>query len=74
MLSARIKVVIFFIEMTCNITPTHGHFEWHISDRSLKPDQLFVLNRFGGRSVFGRMYRLKLINRQIWESLNTVRP
>ena len=50
---------IFFID----------HFEWEISDRSLKPDQFFVLNGFGACSVFGQMYRLKLINRQIWESL-----
>ena len=48
--------------MTRNVTPTHCHF--------IKiPDQFFVLNRFGGRSVFCQMYRLKLINRQIWESL-----
>ena len=49
MFNARIKVVnfigTFFIEMACNVTPTHCHF--------IKiPDQFFVLNRFGGRSYF----------------------
>ena len=64
---ARIKVVNFigfFIEMTRNVTLTHCHF-------IKMPDQFFVLNRFGGRSVFCQMYQLKLINRQIWESLDT---
>ena len=68
MLNARIKVVnfigiFFFIKMTRNVTPTGCHF--------IKiPDQFFVLNRFGGCSVFCQMYELKLINRQIWESLS----
>ena len=48
--------------MTRNVTPTHCHFI-KISD------QFFVLNRFGGHSVFCQMYQLKLINRQIWESV-----
>ena len=57
MLNAKIKVVnfigiIFFIEMTRNVTPTHCHF-------INIPDQFFVLNRFCGHSVFCQMYRLK---------------
>ena len=48
--------------MACNVTLTHCHVVQI-------PNQFFVLNRFGGRSVFCQMYRLKLINRQIWESL-----
>ena len=57
MFNARIKVVNFigifsFIEMTYDVTPTHCHF--------IKiPDQVFVLNRFDGRSVFLSNVRVK---------------